>query len=64
MQIAGTRIPLWIVVADALSLSVIAVWPCVGPTSFMAFDDPASHRMIAPHIYVVCALTYPILPIT
>lgn len=63
MQVAGTRLPKWLVFGYVLSLCAIFAWPCIALTSPMAFDDPASHFAAAPYLYVACAFLYPLFPL-
>jgi hypothetical protein len=63
VTIAGTRIPIWLVIVYLLSLAAILAWPFVAFTSVFAFDAPGSSEQTRTWVIVGIMWLYPILPL-
>jgi hypothetical protein len=64
MQIAGIRMPIWLIILYVLSLAVILLWPFAAFfTLGFGFDAPGSAQNPQVWTMVIAVLSYPLLPL-
>lgn len=63
MNIAGARIPVWMLLLYIAALIAVLAWPIMAFMSVFAFDAPGSSSNPQTYVAVGLLLCYPILPV-
>jgi hypothetical protein len=63
LQIAGTRIPIWLIIVYAVALAAVLAWPITAFTSIFAFDDPYTSNNPGTYTAVAVAVCWPVVPL-
>ncbi len=63
MNIAGKKLPVWLIIAYVVALSAICAWPLIAYFSAFLFDAPNAASQPGTYLSMGIMLGYPILPI-
>ncbi len=63
MNIAGKKMPAWLIIAYVVALSAICAWPLIAYFSAFLFDAPNAASQPGTYVTMGIMLGYPILPI-